>query len=607
MPDVHPVRGRPLGARLLALAACLVLAACAGMPERAGPVAPGDTRFMTETLDWLVPRAMARAAVPGVVVAVTDENGVLWSRAYGQGAAGQPLDPGARFRVGSVSKLLTAAEIMRRVDRGDIGLDAPVSTVLPGVVREEAGRPVTIRALLAHHGGLSPNHLRGLFVAEPQPLAAVDALVRDTPPLAPPQTRYIYSNLGYAVLGRVIERAGGQPFATAMDRGLLAPLGMTASAFERTATARGPVVTGHRRGEPVPPVGLRDDPAGGLVTDAAGLARFLRFVLNDGRGPDGRPLMRPATLDQMFQPQYAGLPLNFGRRLGLDWLLAGIDVPGVGPVAWHGGMTPGFHALVAVSRPHKLGVVVLANDEGAAELVKTVATKALELAREVKTGIAPPSPLPVVEPAEQAVPPAVLAALAGDYAIFGERVTMTAAGNRLKTTALGRAVELVPVAGDRFAVHTAVLGLFDVTLPGTAMRFAVVDGRRYGVVEGREAPLVFERLEDGAIPDAWRGRLGTYTGSDGDDMLTIHSFDLTIDRGVLTARVRSTSRTFGYDKGEGSVVLTPLSDDAAAVIGGDTLQGGPLVAGWQDGRPVLRFSGYTLVRTDVRTDGGRAE
>jgi CubicO group peptidase (beta-lactamase class C family) len=553
--------------------------------------------YVGRVLDQRITRDMKRSSVPGVAVAVIADQRVVWSKGYGVTySRGAPVTVDTCFRVGSISKLFTATEIVRMANRGDVALDAPFSTQLPGFsVRNDFGStpPITSRALLAHHSGMPDNYLRGMWEAQPGSLEELQSALRDAALIAPPQSRYSYSNLDYAVLGRLIEYKTGQPFAVAMQRDVLQPLGMVRATFERNARIPPECAKGHRKGRELEPTGLRDEPAGALVASASDLAKFLEWVLADG-STNGEHFMSAEAIRTMFEPQFANLPMDFGQRVGLGWLLSGADVAGAsGPIAWHAGEYPGYRAAVVISRKDKLAAVVLANSEDVR--VVEIATEALGLALEVKMGQAV-TPTKAGAGTTVKVSPHELAPLAGDYAVFGTKTRIEAENGKLGIHLFDHQLDLVPTVDGAFAVRKDVLGLLNIPLSNLSVRFTTVEGRRYALLEGLRAPMAFQRLEREPIPQAWLDRLGDYTAEAGDDTLEFLKFELAVEDGVLIARVTTNSRVTGVAQATGSVVLLPVSPDAAEVPQGGGMDGGLLQASRRGDRQVLTYSGYVLIR-----------
>jgi CubicO group peptidase (beta-lactamase class C family) len=589
-------RAAAAGCALLAL----LLAGCAGAPTRRGPPERGDYRFLGDYLDWMIAKRMGAAGVPGLSIAVVDDRRVLWAKGYGVADdAGTPATPATLYRTGSISKVLTAAEVLRRVEQGAIELDGALAAQLPGFAarsRFSGAAPVTVRALLAHHSGLPSDMVRGMWASHPESLAALAAALADETLAAAPQTKYRYSNLDYSLLGRLVEVRAGEDFPAAIGRGLLEPLGMPRSTFRPAAQAPGPVAAGHRAGKPVPPIELRDAPAGSLIASVEELGRFMTCLLAGGRLPDDRQLLAPETVGAMLSPQFAGLPLDFGVEIGLGWKLSGWRVPGMGRIAWHNGEFPGSYGSLALAPERRLGVVVLANAAEASGFAMEVAGKALELALEAATGspAEPAAPAPETHRAELTA--AQLDALAGDYVVFGQLTRIGRDGGALTLEAMGRKLTLLPVSAQDFVPEAAVAGLVKVRLPGLTVRFATVEGRAFAVLEGLPEPFPFERVERAPLPAAWRQRLGRYRAA-ADEGSTVEETVLAEEGGVLVARQRVTSPIWGVKGAASRIALLPLSDEEAVIAGAGNGEGGTVRAvRASEGGEALLSSGYLFTR-----------
>ena len=592
---------------ILATALAVTLAACSSAPKRSTPIEAGDYSYLGQYLDWAIPAEMRRWNVPGVSIAVVDGERVVFEKGYGLADAANrvPATPETLYQTGSVSKLITATEIMRRVDSGELNLDDPITTYLSSFsIRNRFPRvkPITLRTLLAHHSGLPSDRFQGMWESDPESLWELEASLRSESLASPPQTQYRYSNLEYSLLGRVIEEKDGAPFAAVIERDLLRPLGMRRSFFERAARPPVPTAKPHRKGNELAFVGLRDEPAGGLFSSVTDMARFIGFVLAEGRAGD-RQLIRADRLQSMFEPQFDGLPLDFGHQMGLGWMLAGLDMPDAGRLSWHDGGYPGYFGALIVARTHKLGVIVLANSEDARKFANQVAMKALGLALEAKRGVpAPPRPeRPSFKQVE--VPPERLNDYVGRYVIFGTMNRISRNGGRLSVDALGTKLDLIPVAGDRFILKKPVLGLFDIPLPNVSVRFDSVEGRRFAVLEGLPAPFPFERIESKPVPEAWRARLGHYRCENSDAMFEFHKLDLVIEDGVLVARVKVSSRLLDQANAEGPTALEAISDDEVVVVGAGNSEGGVIRATRRNGTDILSYSGYSFTRVGDISDG----
>ncbi|MFC4079672.1 serine hydrolase domain-containing protein [Amycolatopsis samaneae] len=259
--------------------------------------------------------------VPGAQLAV-HHSGVTTTVEHGEElyGSGRPVGTKSSFPFGSVTKPFTATLVAQLAGEGELDLDAPIGVHLP----ELAGMRATPRHLLGHTGGLVAEHRPA--GAAPSPRSYV-ARCRDLVPLSPPGLRFSYSNVGYYLLGRLIEVVTGQDWPDAVTGLLLAPLGIT-PVFR--CFPPGPTVGGHvvraGRVQPVPgefPVFRA--PAGGLAGSAADLVRFGRVLL--GEGPSfvldaaGARLMRgePTGAAPFGLADGWGLGLARFRHAGTDW------------------------------------------------------------------------------------------------------------------------------------------------------------------------------------------------------------------------------------------------------------------------------------------------
>ena len=343
--------------------------------------------FDTTGLTALV-ASMARVGqLPAVAVAVVGSEGPVYEAAFGLGGpSGGPRPAGAagaeareaeaigdRFYLGSVSETLTAFAILRLVDDDVIDLDAPVHRYLPDLAFSDPTRTerLTIRHLLAHRSGLSPIGFFNRRVQVQANLGHVD-FVRE------PGEKVEASGLDYLVLGMVLEAVSGQPYHRHMAERVFEPLGMRSVSADRETARSGGVVPGHRYlfGLPVATEAHAYTdvmvPAAYVASSAPDLGRFLSLLLNEGFRGDVRLLsgtgveaLLPRVVEQAIADEQAIVVEQAiadeqdGRDHGWKPLRR------EGGKAWYReGVSPGFHALVAVLPDEELGIVVLASRTG---------------------------------------------------------------------------------------------------------------------------------------------------------------------------------------------------------------------------------------------------
>lgn len=285
---------------------------------------------------WLR-ETQAAARQPSLSAAVARDGQVAWAEAVGFAggrSGGVPASPDTAYRVGSVTKTFVAVAVLQLVAAGRVGLDDPVSRHVPDAPVGDA----TVAQLLSHTSGLQAETDGDWWERSPGYTWAA-LVAQGTTRRFGPGRKYHYSNLGYAVLGRLLETLEGAPWDQVITRKLLSPLGMHRT--QRTApedAATGWGVHPHAallHHEPVQDY-LAMGPAGELWSTTGDLAVWGSFLVGAIDGP-----LDAELLEQMREPwtvnDLPGLPWTGAHGLGLQvWNLGGRRQVG------HGGSVPGF-------------------------------------------------------------------------------------------------------------------------------------------------------------------------------------------------------------------------------------------------------------------------
>ena len=309
-------------------------------------------KLLAETareVDGIVATVQASGRVPSLVAGVVRQGSVV--HVAGAGELPRP-DPDLQYRIGSITKTMTAVLLLALRDEGRLSLDDPVRRYLTGAATGD----VTVRQLLAHVSGVHREPDGPWW--ERAPGVDLDTLVAGlgTEPVAEAADRYHYSNLGYGVLGAVAERITGQPWAHLLAKRLLEPLGLDRTTYHATEPfARGYVVHpwhGTLREEPRHDAGAMA-PAGQLWSTVHDLAGWAAFLADPAAN-----VLRPETLAQMCVPVAIIDPDGWtgGYGLGLRLWRRGERI-----YVGHTGSMPGYLAVLVVHRPSGTGVVAFAN------------------------------------------------------------------------------------------------------------------------------------------------------------------------------------------------------------------------------------------------------
>lgn len=335
----------------------------------------GERVAAMAAFDSIVPAIMRRWSIPGGAVAVVKDGRLVFARGYGLAdvASGDVVQPDALFRIASLSKPITAAAALKLEEDGQLDLDAKAFGVLtdleppPDATVDPRLDQITIRQLLYHSGGWNRDitfdpMFRSTTAAEavgataPASAETVIRYMKGMPLQFDPGSAYSYSNFGYAVLGRNIERATGLTYEQYVQSEILAPMGISRMRIGRSLPFERPADEVHyydaATTESVfPGVGVVPFPDGGFHLEAmdahggwiASTIDLLRFATSVD-GLDTRPdLLSAATIDRMTARPLAPLWVGTSFYYAMGWQIrpAGGDANW-----WHTGSLPGTTALL---------------------------------------------------------------------------------------------------------------------------------------------------------------------------------------------------------------------------------------------------------------------
>ncbi|MDX2968800.1 serine hydrolase [Kribbella solani] len=302
-----------------------------------------------------VAAAQGEFKVPSVCAGVLRDGALVWTGERGRFATAGGDLPGAdvQYRIGSITKTLTAVLIMQCRDDGLLGLNDAVGKHLPGV----AFGDLTVRQLLAHSGGMNaepegPWWERNPGVSYDELVAAMD----DAHAAGPADRRHHYSNLGYGLLGEIVSRVRGESWLELVRSRILAPLGMTRTTYFPTAPKADGFSVHPFSGQLVPEPAYDSGamaPAGQLWSTIEDLARYAAFWIDPVHDVLSRDSVEEMAAPVASDPQEA-LTASYG--LGLRLIAADPHL-----LVGHTGSMPGFLAGLFVDRDRRVGAVTLGN------------------------------------------------------------------------------------------------------------------------------------------------------------------------------------------------------------------------------------------------------
>lgn len=325
------------------------------LPTNAAAYAGAIAQARTHIAD-----TMAKHRIVGLSVAVARNGAVVWSEGFGLADVeqGVPVTPLTRFRIGSVSKVLTAAAVGRLVESGRLDLDAPVQRYVPSFPSKPW--PITTRQLAGHLAGI--RHYRdeenGVLKGAPHfsSVTAGLALFANDPLLFEPGTKYSYSSYGWNLVAAAIEGASKQEFLTVMQREVFDPLGLRHTGADHPFELVPNRTRFYRRAEDGR---LLHEPyvdssykwaGGGFLSTAEDLVRFGAAHLRPG-------FLKAETLAMMQTTQH--VKSGEATNVGIAWRI-GQDAQGR-RVLHHRGAIAGGRTILMLYPESQTVVAIMAN------------------------------------------------------------------------------------------------------------------------------------------------------------------------------------------------------------------------------------------------------
>ena len=336
-----------------------------GEPVREDRDGPGALDGpLSEDLEAMIAAVREEARFVGLAASIAGPDGLVWFRGFGQArVGGEEVRPDAVFRIGSVSKTITAIGVMQLVENGMVGLDDPINDHLSSYKIEAAAGsdPITIRHLLTHTSGLAGRGGIDTGVVYGQPVPTLpEFYAGGLRAKKPAGAEWIYSNDAFTSLGHLIEELNGKPFHESMQETFFGPLGMRASSYVRGPIQHEGLVTGFspdRDGfiECVDlDVIIRG--AGSVYSTAEDMGRYAACLMNGGA-----PVLKPETLEEMWSRQFELPQERFKGHMGLGFIVHDVDGR---RVPWHNGGWPGAATSMYVAADDGRAVLLTANTFG---------------------------------------------------------------------------------------------------------------------------------------------------------------------------------------------------------------------------------------------------
>ena len=562
----------PMTPKTLFLCLFILMAGCTSFKQKKVKSArPSDLNTFVAQATKVIHREMAKNKIVGLSIAMVDGQSVVWDKGFGlrNKHLKLPSNTNTVYRAGSISKLFTALAVMQLADKKRLQLDDSITKYLPDLQINSrfTDSNMTIRSLLTHHSGLPTDYIDGMWHAPQRELQSLIPALNQEYTVLPVNKIYHYSNIAFSLLGSIIERVSGQPYANYIETLIFDKLEMHSSNMSGELDLRNPNVSfSFIKKQAIVSTPTRDISATGINTTVSDLSKFIKWSLRANELGQHAILSKRA-FHEMLAQQNVDQPLNFSKRMGLGWKYYD-NYLGTTDVYGHDGRTIAQSALLLIEPKSKIGVVVLANSPSEKGGVYTIARELMRAYYTFKTQKA------IIwrtklNPSEPYDPPFDIA---GRYATTLGLISIEQKRrkpNEYRVSALGRRFKLKPddEYPSTYRLSYRLWGLFPIDL-GWLGRIRIrqewVDGESVLVgYSGTQKTFMGNQIKKSEIPTSWLNRLGRYYPKNNlqPEVFKIEYIELTRDNTFLLAHVK-------MKNGQALVhAITPISDTEAIVSG----------------------------------------
>jgi CubicO group peptidase (beta-lactamase class C family) len=349
-------------------------------PTIAKPASPPPIDF--SELDKLVPEELKEKNTPGAVITVISGDQVVYQKAFGVAnvETNAPMQPEMLFRLGSTTKMFTAAALLTLAEQNKINMNEPIASRVKGL-NGRVGQ-VTPHHLLSNSAGVR-DFAAPVISSDDPALGNMVHSWKDDIFFADQGEIYSYSSAGFWLSGFVVEELYGKPYADAMNELLFKPIGMERTTLRPFMAITYPFAIGHavENGKPTILRPLFNNvamwPAGSMWSNSRDLSRWVVALMNDGR-VEGKQVLSTSLINQMVQhhvpmpgetDSYYGYGLTIFKYKDNEFVA-------------HGGFSRGYGSMIQTVPARKFAVIVLTNKSG--ETMRKTLNKATQLALGLK-------------------------------------------------------------------------------------------------------------------------------------------------------------------------------------------------------------------------------
>lgn len=587
-----------------------LLGACASLPKppEKPAIEKGNYSYLKSRVRWLVEKNMREQNIQGLSVALVADGDIVWTEGFGNADKESAVTSTTFFRAGSITKTLNALAVMRLVDDGRLSLDDNIQGIIPELnihLPERENNPViTLRSLLSHQAGIPSDWIYGLWTHSPKNFRSALPYLNSVSLTHPPDTRFVYSNLAHNLVALAIERASNMEYHEYMHQ-MLSTMGINDARI--SSNPNQPVTAqGYVKNKVDDELALRDTPAAGLSIHTQDFARLLQqlVTLGDESKPNTNAIVSSARYLEMLADISSHRPLNLEKRIAMGLFYYDGILKNRVPILGHSGAAVNHRSLMKFAPHDGFGIAVMSNSRNASNALHNIVDQALPLLYEAQYGQKAPVkyafwPYPNAnQPNPERVDHVNTEDLIGDYATIAGLARIYKKDEKLKVDIAGRTLDLYQrKKGGYYYPQYKLFGVFNINLGymanmGLAVRYIDNEKTLISINTRGQRQMLGEEISPSPISQAWKARLGKYRVETPLDVIDLPSGGLKMVDDYLVAYAKT-------DRGDKmQVVLKPLDDTHALVLGHGRGLGEVVFVEALNGKEILRYSGILFKKAN---------
>ncbi|MBB3701171.1 beta-lactamase family protein [Flammeovirga yaeyamensis] len=340
------------------------------------------------TIDSIFNAKIEAKKTVGVSIAIVDNEKVVYSNGYGYSNKEEEIKASDQsiYRVGSITKSFTALSLLKLQEEQKLSLDDPIQKYIPELTIKsdfDTDNNIYIKDILTHTSGLPNDILNGMFTEElPKNEWIIDALNKQK--MASPRNYFTsYSNVGYMLLGELIERESGMNYSEYINKEIFQSLGM------KNSTVNKNIPVSYLKNEQIQESSVIPS-IGGINSNVLDMSKFMMMMINKGKSSSGK-LMHKTSINEMEKERFTKTKLlddweGTAYALTVQEVTVNNKKNSTKEVKMygHGGDTPSFHADYKYIPELKVGVVVMSNTDAGYVSARSVLLDYLNTEKELK-------------------------------------------------------------------------------------------------------------------------------------------------------------------------------------------------------------------------------